>query len=208
MSIRHVQVTFIFIYYKIPLKLLTCKNLQENLEKYFLPRKEVFSNSKLETPNHMKENTLDVLFYLFDNFAEAEDVAQNREALHCELKDAGFPKTRITKAFDWLESLADDDKIYISEPKSHSIRQFSKYEARWLDQECQNYMVSLHQTGVLSSEMFERTIDRILTLGDKEFDINRLKWVILMLLLNQPDTEAEYIWMDDVALGEESPVYH
>jgi len=29
-----------------------------------------------------------------------------------------------------------------------------------------------------------------------------------MLLLNQPDTEAEYIWMDDVALGEEAPVYH
>ncbi len=168
----------------------------------------MFSNSKLETPNHMKENTLDVLFYLFDNFAEAEDVAQNREVLHGELKDAGFPKTRITKAFDWLESLADDDKIYISKPKSQSLRLFSKYEARWLDQECQNYMVSLRQTGVLSSEMFERTIDRILTLGDKEFDINRLKWVILMLLLNQPDTEAEYIWMDDVALGEESPVYH
>ena len=56
--------------------------------------------------------------------------------------------------------------------------------------------------------MFERTIDRILMLGDKEFDLSRLKWVILMLLLNQPDTEAEYIWMDDVALGEEAPVYH
>ena len=69
-------------------------------------------------------------------------------------------------------------------------------------------MVSLRQTGVLSPEMFERTIDRILTLGDKEFDLSRLKWVILMLLLNQPNTEAEYIWMDDVALGEDTPVYH
>ena len=156
----------------------------------------------------MKENTLDVLFYLFDNYAEVEDVTQNRDVLHGELKQAGFPKTRITKAFDWLESLADDDQIYITEPKAHSIRQFSKYEARWLDHECQNYMVSLRQTGVLSPEMFERTIDRILTLGDKEFDLSRLKWVILMLLLNQPNTEAEYIWMDDVALGEETPVYH
>ncbi len=156
----------------------------------------------------MKENTLDVLFYLFDNYAEVEDVTQNRDALHGQLKQAGFPKTRITKAFDWLESLADDNQIYISEPKAESIRLFSKYEARWLDQKCQNYMVSLRQTGVLSPEMFERTIDRILTLGDKEFDLSRLKWVILMLLLNQPDTEAEYIWMDGVALGEESPVYH
>ena len=85
----------------------------------------------------MKENTLDVLFYLFDNYAEVEDVTQNREVLHGELKNAGFPKTRITKAFDWLESLADDDQIYITEPQSQSMRQFSKYEARFLDQDCQ-----------------------------------------------------------------------
>lgn len=156
----------------------------------------------------MKENTLDVLFYLFDNYAEAEDVNQNREILHGYLKEAGFPNKRISRAFDWLESLADDNLIYLSEPKNISIRHFSKFETRWLDNECQDYMLSLANAGVLSSEMFERTIDRILSLGDREFDLNRLKWVILMLLLNQPDSEAEYIWMDDVALGEEPPVYH
>ena len=156
----------------------------------------------------MKENTLDVLFYLFDNYSDVNDVTQNREVLHGYLKEAGFPRTRISKAFDWLESLADDDMIYLSEPKTRSIRHFSKFETRWLDQESQDYMLSLANSGVLSPEMFERTIDRILSLGDREFDLNRLKWVILMLLLNQPDTEAEYVWMDDVALGEEAPVYH
>lgn len=163
---------------------------------------------KLENPSLMKENTLDILFYLFDNYAEVADVTQNREALHGELKEAGFPKTRITKAFDWLESLADDDQIYITEPQAKSTRQFSQYEARYLNQDCQNYLVSLRETQVLSSEMFERTIDRILMLGDKEFDLSRLKWVVLMLFLNQPDTEAEYIWMGDVALGIEAPTYH
>jgi Smg protein len=161
-----------------------------------------------EMYQNMKENTLDVLFYLFDNYAEADDVTQNRDVLHGYLTDAGFPNKRIIKAFDWLESLADDNIIYLSEPKSISIRHFSKFENRWLDKECQDYMLSLANAGVLSSEMFERTIDRVLSLGDREFDLNRLKWVILMLLLNQPDTEAEYIWMDDVALGEEPPVYH
>lgn len=156
----------------------------------------------------MKENTLDVLFYLFDHYAEVDDVTQNREVLHGYLKEAGFPNTRISKAFDWLESLADDGNIYISAPKDISIRLFSKFENRLLDSKCQNYMLSLANAGVLTSEMFERTIDRVLSLGDKEFDLNRLKWVILMLLLNQPDSEAEYIWMDDVALGEELPVYH
>jgi len=161
-----------------------------------------------ETPIHMKENTLDVLFYLFDNYSNVNDISQNREALQGYLKEAGFPRMRISKAFDWLESLADEEQVYLSKPKTKSFRLFSEYETRWLDQECQDYMMSLANTGVLTPEMFEKTIDRILTLGDKEFDINRLKWVILMLLLNQPDTEAEYVWMDDVALGEEAPVYH
>ena len=156
----------------------------------------------------MKENTLDVLFYLFDNYAEVDDVTQNRDVLHGYLTDAGFPNKRIIKAFDWLESLADDNIIYLSQPKNVSIRHFSKFESRLLDKECQDYMLSLANAGVLSPEMFERTIDRVLSLGDREFDLNRLKWVILMLLLNQPDSEAEYIWMDDVALGEEPPVYH
>ena len=156
----------------------------------------------------MKENTLDVLFYLFDNYAEVDDVTQNREVLHGYLKEAGFPNKRISRAFDWLESLADDDNIYISAPNTSSVRCFSKFEHRLLDSKCQDYMLSLANAGVLSSEMFERTIDRVLSLGDREFDLNRLKWVILMLLLNQPDSEAEYIWMDDVALGEELPVYH
>ena len=156
----------------------------------------------------MRENTLDVLFYLFDNYSEANDVNQNRDILHGYLTEAGFANKRISKAFDWLESLADDNLIYLSEPQNNSIRHFSKFESRILNQECRDYMTSLSNTGVLTPEMFERTIDRVLSLGDREFDLVRLKWVILMLLLNQPDSEAEYIWMDDVALGEETPVYH
>jgi Smg protein len=156
----------------------------------------------------MKENTLDVLFYLFDNYSEADDITQNRDILHGYLSEAGFQNKRIHKAFDWLESLADDNLIYLSEPQARSVRHFSKFEKRWFNYECQEYMLSLANENILSSEMFERTIDRVLSLGDKEFDLNRLKWVILMLLLNQPDTEAEYIWMDDVALGDSPPVYH
>jgi Smg protein len=156
----------------------------------------------------MRENTLDVLFYLFDNYSESSDVNQNLKVLQGYLSEAGFLDTRINKAFDWLESLADYDNIYLSKPKTASTRHFSKYEMRWLDQESQDYMLVLANSGVLTPEMFERTIDRILTLGDKEFDLNRLKWVILMLLLNQPDSESEYVWMDDVALGEAPPVYH
>lgn len=156
----------------------------------------------------MRENTLDVLFYLFDNYSEVDDVSQNRDMLQGYLKEAGFQNKNISKAFDWLESLAKDDNIYLTTPEKHAIRHYSKYEKRWLDEACQGYLMTLEQSGVLTAEMRERVIDRVLELGDRDFDLSRLKWVILMLLLNQPNSEAEYIWMDNVAMGDEPLIYH
>lgn len=66
----------------------------------------------------------------------------------------------------------------------------------------------LEQSKVLTHEMRERAIDRILELKDVDLDLNKLKWVILMLLLNQPDSEASYIWMDSVAMGDKPLSYH
>jgi Smg protein len=155
-----------------------------------------------------KENTLDVLFYLFENYSEVDNVTHNKAALHHYLQAAGFPNNDISKAFDWLESLADKSEVYIREPSAGSLRVFSRYESRWLNFECQSYLMFLEQSKVLTHEMRERAIDRILELKDVDLDLNKLKWVILMLLLNQPDSEASYIWMDSVAMGDKPLSYH
>lgn len=155
-----------------------------------------------------KETTLDVLFYLFENYSDVDDVSQNKDALHSYLQEAGFPQNDISKAFDWLESLADKEQVYITEPGEKTTRIFSRYESRYLNFECQSYLLFLEQSKVLTPEMRERTIDRILELKDKTLDLNKLKWVVLMLLLNQPDSEASYIWMDCVAMGNEPICYH
>ena len=45
----------------------------------------------------MSHNTLDVLFYLFDNYSDTDDISQNREILHGYLEEAGFQNKRIIK---------------------------------------------------------------------------------------------------------------
>ena len=155
-----------------------------------------------------KESTLEVLFYLFENYSEVEDVNQNRDVLHGYLNQAGFPNTDISKAFDWLESLANEDTVCINEPSKKSVRIFSEYECHWLDSECRNYLLFLDQVHVLTPEMRERAIDRVLELQDDYFTLDKLKWVILMLLLNQPNSESAYVWMDEIALSESPPQYH
>ena len=156
----------------------------------------------------MKENTLDVLFYLFDNFSDYNDAEQNRSVLHNQLESAGFPTGEISKAFDWLESLGDEDELFIAQPKKASIRIYSSKEQRWLNPECRGYLMFLHDSNVLSSDNMEFIIDKILALKDIDFNLNKLKWVVLMILLNQPNKEAEFAWMDDIAMSNRPPVYH
>lgn len=156
----------------------------------------------------MKETTLDVLFYLLDNFSDYDDSGQNRDVLHNQLEDAGFPALKITQAFDWLESLSDENKYIITEPRERSTRVFSNHERHWLNPECQGYLMFLHDSQVLSRDNMEFIIDKVLALKDTDFTLNKLKWVVLMILLNQPDKEAEFTWMDDIAMSGTQPVYH
>ena len=49
----------------------------------------------------MKENMFDVLMYLFENYYMDEELemSPDRESLHTELVEAGFPASEISQAF-------------------------------------------------------------------------------------------------------------
>ena len=56
----------------------------------------------------MKENVLDVLMFLFENYLydEPEDV-MDRDSLEENLHQAGFTNGEIDKAFNWLDGLVE-----------------------------------------------------------------------------------------------------
>jgi len=141
----------------------------------------------------MKENTLDVLFYLFDTYPSMEDqTEEDRETLQSYLKNAGFQTTEITRAFNWLESLGDTAIMVGSTYYADSIRVFAAYEQRWLDVECQSLLLQLEQQGALSPTEREQVIDRVLALQDDEFDVAKLQWVVEMVLMNRPMSHRAY----------------
>ena len=56
----------------------------------------------------MKENVLDVLMYLFENyFYDEPDDTPDRDSMEESLHQAGFSNGEINKAFDWLDGLAE-----------------------------------------------------------------------------------------------------
>ena len=79
-----------------------------------------------------------------------------------------------------------------------SIRMFSEAEMSRLDTECRGFILFLEQMGVLTPASRELAIDRAMALENEYFDIEQMKWVILMVLFNQPGEEAAYAWVEDL----------
>ncbi|MCH7696109.1 MAG: DUF494 domain-containing protein [Proteobacteria bacterium] len=153
----------------------------------------------------MKETVFDVLMYLFDNyFEEYYEISSDQESLKSELKQAGFGDTPVNKAFNWLEGLALQKDLIQSGSlaKNTTLRMFNDREMQKLDTECRGFILFLEQTGVIDAFDREVIIDRIMALEAGEVDLQQLKWVALMVLLNQPDKEAAFTWMEDIVMDD------
>lgn len=163
----------------------------------------------------MKESILDVLLYLFEHYI-AEDTAPplgDRDTLpesplFTELTQAGFSPAEIHKALDWLDALAEQRPAAAEPRVGGAIRVYAGPELDKLDADCRGFLLFLEQHGVLDADQRELVLDRALALDQDELEIDDLKWVVLMVLFNQPGSEAAYAWMEtQMFLDEPEPVH-
>ncbi|MBK8182164.1 MAG: DUF494 domain-containing protein [Candidatus Competibacteraceae bacterium] len=150
----------------------------------------------------MKENVLDVLMYLFQNYMDDHpDPDPDRESIQSELLAAGFRSREVQQAFEWLDSLADRQAISLSvNPSSYRI--YVQPELAKLDVECRGFLLFLEQGGILGSETRELVIDRVMALQADDIGLQQLKWIILMVLFNQPGQEEAYACLEDMVFDE------
>jgi Smg protein len=148
----------------------------------------------------MKEDMFDVLMYLFEHYYmdEETELSPDRESLHSELVEAGFPSNDINQAFEWLEGLSVQQHQMQAPQTENAIRIYSAHECERLDSESRGFLLFLEQMGILPPDARERVIERVMALETDDFDLGQLKWVILMVLFNQPGAEAAYAWMEDL----------
>ena len=104
----------------------------------------------------MKDNMLDVLMYIFENFIDDEH-EQTEEpdvtALTTELGHAGFRQGEITKAFEWLEDLS---VLCEQDEYPHSINNVVSSTRIFSDQEKQK--ISMSAIGFLSRLEFSKLL--------------------------------------------------
>ena len=157
----------------------------------------------------MKETILDVLLFLFENyFYDDPDAVRDRDSLQHGLIQAGFSPTEISKAFDWLEELANQRPAVDEARADGPVRISAGAELDRLDRECLGFLMFLEQHGVLDADRRELVIDRAMALDQEEVDLDDLKWVVLMVLFNQPGAEAAFAWMETQMFGDDPEPIH
>ncbi|KGJ88229.1 DUF494 family protein [Thalassotalea sp. ND16A] len=149
----------------------------------------------------------DILMYLFENYIHSEaEVMVDHDILTDELTRAGFHQDEIYKALSWLEKLAalqnTDAYPYLTRRPGISVRIYTPEETKFLDVESRGFLMFLEQVNVLDFTTREMVIDRVMELDTNDFNIDDLKWVVLMVLFNVPGKESAYSQMEDLIFDE------
>lgn len=157
----------------------------------------------------MKDNVLDLLIYLFENYMSADDEPRpDRVTLKTELERAGFADFDVERALEWLDGLSGDPLGQVAQATARAVRVFSGQELLRLDTDVRGYLMHLENLRILSAVQREVVIDRLMALDGDEIDIEQVKWVVLMVLFSQPGQESAYARMEDLVFDEHSNALH
>jgi len=157
----------------------------------------------------MKEDMLEVLIYLFENYIiDGGSFEPGQEELAKELVGAGFPGDEVDKAFVWLEGLLDvcerDPSKVVWQPQADSsIRFYTQDESARLKSGGQSLLARLVSADLLDQLSRETVIDRVMALDSEDVTLDHIKWVVLMVLSNQPGF-AEIAEWAEIVVSEDS----
>jgi len=160
----------------------------------------------------VNENLIDVLIFIYENYMDAdESIPQDQILLEDELVKAGFHTEEINKAFDWLDELAWR-QVHLAEyaktAPNHSTRIFNAVEQQRLDLDVQGLLLHLEQTGIIDPASRELVIERAMALDNEDLETHDIKWIVLLVLLNQPGQESALALMEELVYNGEPGYLH
>lgn len=161
----------------------------------------------------MKEDLFEVLMYLFENHIGREHPERaSQENLFHELADAGFTPEVIDTAFDWLDGVAalhnaesqSEDKLALS----GGFRVYSAEELAHFGHNVSGLLMKLEQLGILDAYSREIVINRLFAIEPQEIDEHRVKWLALMVLIDDPENATALATLEQMMKTEVTERFH
>ncbi len=153
----------------------------------------------------------EVLMFLFENYMH-ENVAlkMDNADIFIELERIGFDRYEIDRALNWLDGLVEIQTAVLSGSQltTQSLRHYLPEESERLGVEGKGFLLYLEQLSIIDPVTREIAIDRIMALDVREVDVARIRWVVLMVLFNQPEKKSALSLLQDMILAEAFDVLH
>ncbi len=155
----------------------------------------------------------EVIIYLFESYLQVDQTLEiDAQEITDELLEEGFQKSEINKALAWLDNLAglheQNPQSRTTAAKETSHRIYSVIEQQRLSSECQGYISYLEQAKILDTYSREIVIDCAMSLDVHELNLQNLKWLILMVLFNDPKSDDAFLQLESMLLDFEDGLIH
>lgn len=153
----------------------------------------------------------EILMFLFENYMDSNArIPSNNAAIINELESIGFDRYDIDGALHWLDGLIQLQEVTGagSQPASLAIRHYLPEESERLGNEGKGFLFHLERAGIIDALSREVVIDRIMALDMCDINLGRIRWVVLMVLFNQPDKKSALSLLQDMILADAFDVLH
>ncbi len=155
----------------------------------------------------------EVIMYLFESYMQIEHTVEiDAQEITEELLQEGFQKNDISKALTWLDNLSlmhetnPQSNTQAAQETSHRI--YSEIEKQHLSTTCQGYISFLEHAHILNTHTREIVIDCAMSLDIIELQLHDLKWLILMVLFNDPNSDDAFLQLESMLLDIEDGLIH
>lgn len=159
----------------------------------------------------MKENVIDVLMFLFDNYlAVGEGVSTDEETLTHELCEAGFEVIEINKAFDWLEGLMKIHQMPAGRSSKNGVgfRIYIEEEQKKLDLACRGFLLGLESMGFIDPMSREIIIDRAMAIDIETIKLPQFKRIVGLIMMSRTSKEDVLAWLEDLVYDDIPDLLH
>jgi len=153
----------------------------------------------------------EVLMFLFENYMDGNvSLKADNSAIVVELEKIGFERYEIDRALSWLDGLIQIQTVVSasSQLTPQALRHYTADESERIGVEGRGFILYLEQLGILDPITREVVIDRVLALDVREVDVPRIRWVVLMVLFNQPEKKSALTLLQDMILADAFDVLH
>ena len=107
-----------------------------------------------------------------------------------------------------LDACEQDETQRFHQQVSSAIRVYTLDESEKLKLAGQSLLWRLYNIGLLDQSSREMVIDRVMALDSEDVNIEHIKWVVLVVLSNQPGFAEIAEWAEVTVSEEISPTIH